>query len=271
MNGLLEKKHVLEDIIREQGRLAVAFSGGIDSAFLLRTAHDVLGDDMLAVTVKACMIPERELLEAREFCGSYGITQVIAEFDALSLKEFRENPPDRCYHCKKALFGCIRKTAEDRGFSVLAEGSNADDASDYRPGLKALEESGVLSPLKEAGLKKTDIRLLAREAGIKIWNKPSLACLATRFPYGDELNEQKLSKADRAETKLLEAGFSQVRVRFHGDIIRIEAAPEEIGKFSDEALREDIYAFMKELGARYVTLDLKGYRTGSMNEGLGLK
>ncbi|MBQ9828119.1 MAG: ATP-dependent sacrificial sulfur transferase LarE [Lachnospiraceae bacterium] len=268
MNDPAEKKRLLEENIKKQGKLAVAFSGGIDSAFLLKTAHDILGDDVIAVTVKACMIPERELRETREFCGSEGITQVIAEFDALIIKEFRENTPDRCYHCKKALFECISSAAAEKGFNTVCEGSNADDVSDYRPGLRALEESGVLSPLKEAGLKKDDIRLLAKEAGISIWNKPSLACLATRFPYGDIIDEEGLSRADRAEQKLLDMGFSRVRVRIHGDLARIETDPSEMKRLLEQPVRDEINRYFKELGFSYTAMDLKGYRTGSMNEGL---
>ena len=263
-----EKKEKLEQYLRSLGSLAVAFSAGVDSTFLLKTAHDALGDKTLAVTVRSVFCPERETKEAEEFCAREGIRHVTAEVDVLEIPGVAANPPDRCYLCKKALFTRIGEIAREHGIGHVAEGSNMDDLGDYRPGLAAVAELGVLSPLRTAELRKSEIRALSKEMGLPSWNKPSLACLASRFVYGQTITAEKLSMVDAAERRLAELGFRQLRVRIHGDLARIELPPEEIGRLFSEGLAPELEAYLRSLGFRYVTADLRGYRTGSMNETL---
>ena len=268
MDAIQEKYRKLKDYLASLNSVVVAFSGGVDSTFLLRVAHDVLGDKAIAVTASSCSFPERELNEARAFCEKNGITHVIFQSGELDIEGFRQNPRNRCYLCKHELFEKIKEIAEERGLAAVAEGSNVDDNGDYRPGLKAVEELGVKSPLRFAGLKKEEIRQLSRELGLPTWNKQSFACLASRFVYGETINEEKLSRVDKAEQLLLDLGFHQVRVRIHGAIARIEVLPEELTRIVQEETRHKIYKELKELGFSYITLDLAGYRTGSMNETL---
>lgn len=264
---LKEKYDHLVEYIRDQGPLAVAFSSGVDSTLLLRAAYDALGTDLLAVTALSRSFPERESLEAAQFCRDLGIRQVTVEVDQLSIKGFRENPADRCYICKKELFTAMMDAAREYGFTRMAEGSNMDDLSDYRPGLKAIAELGVLSPLRETGFTKAQIREASRELGLPTWKKQSFACLVTRFVYGEKITDEKLRRVDRAEQLLLDLDFHQLRVRIHGEegrLARIEVMPDEFEKLL--AAREEICARFKEYGFEYVTMDLEGYRTGSMNE-----
>ena len=265
MNGLKEKEKLLEEILRDVGSAAAAFSAGVDSSFLVYKAHEVLGEKTAAVTVNAPSFPGRELKEAEDFCIKYGIRHIVCEFDQLSVKGFAENPPDRCYHCKKAIFAVIAKAAEDNGYEFVCEGSNVDDMSDYRPGLRAISELGIRSPLREAGLTKSDIRALSKEYGLPTWDKPSFACLASRVPYGDRITSEKLSMIDRAEQKLSELGFRQYRVRVHGDIARIELPVEDIPLMLSENMRGEINSYFSGLGFTYTALDLGGYKTGNMN------
>ena len=266
MDQLHEKYKNLQSRLRELGSLAVAFSGGVDSTFLLQVAHDVLGDCALAVTAAPPFVPSREQKEAADFCRESGIRQIVIPPEALDIDSIRHNPPDRCYHCKRMIFGRIIKTAEQNGISHVAEGSNTDDTGDYRPGMRAIRELGVLSPLLEADLSKSDIRTLSKELSLPTWDKPSFACLASRFVYGETITDERLSMVDRSEQLLLDLGFRQFRVRIHGDLARIEILPVDFDRIMDAECRAKIYSELKSYGFSYVTLDLAGYRTGSMNE-----
>lgn len=262
------KQDRLKRRIRELGSVAVAFSGGVDSTFLLKTAHDLLGDHTLAVTIRSSFFPLRELDEAVQFVQKEGIEHIVIEVDELALPGFAQNPVNRCYLCKTELFTQIRRIAEARNIPHIAEGSNADDSRDYRPGLQAIAELGIVSPLREAELTKQEIRQLSGELGLPTQHKPSFACLASRFPYGEAITRERLTMIDRAEQYLLDAGFHQVRVRFHGNLARIEVDEEGLNRLSDKSLREKIHCRFKEIGFVYVSVDLLGYRTGSMNETL---
>lgn len=262
LQGKLQK---LEEYIRGLGSLAVGFSGGADSALLLYVAHELLGDRAVAVTAKDASMPERELTEAVSFCEDRNIRHIICDVDPLKIDEYRNNNPDRCYHCKHMVFSRIKSVAEEKGISYVAEGSNTDDMGDYRPGLRAVSELGIKSPLRYAGLCKQDIRDLSEAFALPTWNKPSYACLASRFVYGEEITREKLHMIDMAEQFLIDKGFSGVRVRMHGNLARIEVAPKDIPKITSDGLREEIYEQMRKIGFIYVTADMKGYRTGSMN------
>ncbi len=261
-----EKYENLKSYIKSLGRLAVAFSGGVDSTFLLKAASDALGDRVIAITAKSISFPEREHKESEDFCSNNGIMQIVVEVDQMKIEGFSQNPPNRCYLCKKQIFSAIIKTAAEYGIKNVAEGSNTDDDGDYRPGMIAISELGVKSPLKEAGLSKDEIRALSKKLGLPTWSKPSFACLATRFVYGQQITPEKIKMAGEAEEFLFELGFSQARCRIHGDLARIEVPEAEISKFIDDNLRIKIENKIENLGFSYVTLDLMGYRTGSMNE-----
>ncbi len=263
-----EKYQALRDGLAALGSVAVAFSGGVDSTFLLWVAHDVLGDRAVAVTASSCSFPERERQEAAAFCGLHGISQVVCPSEELNIEGFRQNPPNRCYLCKRELFGKIWAVAKERGLNAVIEGSNVDDEGDYRPGMQAVRELGVVSPLRQAGLTKTEIRLLSKELALPTWDKQSFACLSSRFVYGETITEEKLRMVDQAEQLLLDLGFRQVRVRIHGTIARIELLPEDFPRLLAEDTRRLVYDRFKSYGFTYVALDLLGYRTGSMNETL---
>ena len=261
-----QKHEKLKDYLRELGSLAVAFSSGVDSTFLLKTAHDVLGDKVIAVTARSCSFPKRELDEAAAFCREEGIVHVIFDSEELEIEGFSKNPVNRCYLCKRELFTKMVTVAKEYGIAHIAEGSNTDDDGDYRPGLTAVAELGIKSPLRYAELSKAEIRRLSQEMGLPTWNKQSFACLASRFPYGESLSAEKLSMIDKAEQVLLDMGFHQVRVRYHAGLARIEPDQDGFKLLEDRALRERIYSEFKQLGFTYISADLLGYRTGSMNE-----
>jgi len=267
--NLDDKYELLKEYLKNLKSAVIAFSSGVDSTFLLKTACGVLKNNVIAVTAKSCSFPKRELNEAEAFCRHEGIKHIIIESEELNIEGFRHNPPNRCYLCKKELFEKIRNEARRYGIENIIEGSNLDDDGDYRPGFQAVKELGIKSPLKELGFTKDEIRTLSKKLGLKTADKPSFACLASRFVYGEEITEEKLSMADKSEQLLLDLGFRQVRVRIHNNIARIEVMPSEFEKLIEN--REKIVKYFKETGFAYVTMDLTGYRTGSMNETLKVR
>ena len=265
MSELNEKKAALDAILRSCGSMAVAYSAGVDSTFLLKAARDALGDRVLAITVRSVFCPAREGDEAEAFCAREGIAHAVLTADVLSVPGVADNPPDRCYLCKKALFTMMSETARERGMGCLAEGSNMDDLADYRPGMRAVAELGVRSPLREAGLYKSEIRQLSRELGLPTWDKPAYACLASRIANRERITPEKLSMTERAEDYLGSLGFRQRRVRLHGTLARIEVEPEQLPRLTEPDTAGKIDAYFRSLGYSFVTADLGGYRMGSMN------
>lgn len=268
---LQEKFQLLKDNIKKRGSAAVAFSGGVDSTFLVRVAHEVLGDKLVAVTATSSTYPERELKEAIQYAKEMGVKHIIISSEELDIEGFASNPKNRCYYCKKELFTKINEVAKQNDVQYVFDGSNVDDNGDFRPGMQAARELEVISPLKEANLTKADIRELSKELGLPTWDKPSFACLSSRFPYGTKITLPKLKMVDEAEQFLLDLGIKQVRVRHHGEIARIEVSQEERVQFFDAEIMDKIGEKFKKIGFTYVTLDILGYRTGSMNEVLSLE
>ncbi|MCL2807279.1 MAG: ATP-dependent sacrificial sulfur transferase LarE [Coriobacteriia bacterium] len=267
MNSQLqEKESLLRSNLQAYGSVAIALSGGVDSTLLLDVAHEVLGQRAVAITATMASFPARELSVAMSFCSERGIPHSLMEFDELAVEGFASNPPERCYLCKRGLLTAMLALASKLGFEVLAEGSNLDDDFDYRPGAKAVRELGVASPLKEAGFTKADIRKLAKFRGLAAWDKPAFACLSTRLPSGTPLTKELLRRIDEAEQCILSTGARQVRVRIHENLARIEVDEESMLLLMERPARQQVVAALQALGFDNITLDLQGYRTGSMNE-----
>ncbi len=257
----------LKERITGSGKVLVAFSGGVDSTLLLKCAVDVLGKaNVIAATALSETYPAWQREDASKIATSLGVKHLTFETEELNIHGFRENAPDRCYHCKKELYQKLIELSREAGCDTVFDGSNLDDTGDYRPGLNALRELGIRSPLIEAALTKAQIREISKTLGLPTWNKPSFACLSSRFPYGDEITEEALTMVDRAETFLRELGFRQLRVRHYDTLARIEVGKDELERVLSSEVRDRVTEAFKAIGYRYVCIDLEGYRTGSMNE-----
>jgi uncharacterized protein len=263
-----QKYEILKQYIYSLGNIVVAFSGGVDSTFLLKTAHNALRNKVTAVTAKSCSFPRRELSDAIAFCKKENIRHIIFSSEELSINGFCYNPINRCYICKNELFSKIWDIANENNINCVTEASNIDDTSDYRPGLLAVSEHNVKSPLRFAKLTKKEIRKLSKKLKLSTWNKQSFACLSSRFPYGEHINEQRLSMIDIAEQFLLDVGLRQVRVRYHGNLARIETDEPGFKILVKRNQRRKVYEQFKKIGFIYVAIDIFGYRIGSMNEAL---
>jgi pyridinium-3,5-biscarboxylic acid mononucleotide sulfurtransferase len=268
-DGIEIKERELRELLHSFGSVMVAFSGGVDSAYLAYLAHAEMGERSLAVTGDSASYPtfQREL--ADQFRSQFGLRHEMIFTEEFDDENYTSNPPNRCYYCKSELYTKLKQMARERGMAVICDGTNADDVGDYRPGRQAAREMGVRSPLLECGMTKADIRELSRRAGLPTWDEPASACLSSRVPYGQIVTIEKLSMIDRAEMALKRLGFRQVRVRHHGDVARIEIAEQEMNRALDQEMAIQMSAALKPLGFKYVTLDLEGYRTGSLNEALG--
>jgi uncharacterized protein len=264
---LQARYHGLQSILRDMGSLAIGYSGGVDSTLLLKVAVDTIGDRVVAMIGRSETYPTREFEEAMELARSIGARTEVVKTEETDVVKFAENPPDRCYFCKTELFEKLKEIAAREGLTWIADGTITDDIGDFRPGMKARSEKNVRSPLLEAGLSKADVRELSRELGLSTWDKPAFACLSSRFPYGMGITRDNLTRVDRAETLLRDMGFRFFRVRFHDErTARIEVGTGEIARLVEEHTRARVISHLKDLGFTYITIDLQGYRTGSMNE-----
>jgi uncharacterized protein len=267
---LLESKNEkLKEIFKELKSVVVAFSGGVDSTFMLAKAVEVLGKDkVLAVTATSPTYPLSEFKESKELAKQIDVEQLVIDSNELEIEGYKDNPIDRCFFCKSELFTLMQKVAKEKGYDNVVEGATVDDLGDYRPGLRAVKELGVKSPILEAEMTKDDVRALSKEMKLPTWDKPAKACLASRFPYGEEITAEKLEQVEKAEDYLYSLGFKMVRVRHHGDVCRIELNTDDIYRFTTHQKRRNIIEKLRECGFKYITFDLEGYRTGSMNETL---
>ena len=256
----------LKSRLLELESVAIAYSGGVDSNFLLKVAKDTLGDKVIAVTLNAMMHSDREIEEAINYAKEFQVKHIVVNIDNFKVEQFIENNIDRCYHCKREVFNTVKEIAKKNNIKYVLDGTNLDDLGDFRPGLKALEELNIISPLKESKLTKEDIRILSKEMNLNTYNKPAFACLATRIPYGTKITKDLLKKIEKSEEYLVSIGFKQFRVRAHNDIARIEVGKDEIHKFFNEDLLNKTHKKLKEIGFKYVTLDMAGYEMGSMNK-----
>jgi uncharacterized protein len=261
-----EKLIQLQRKINDMKKVTIGFSGGVDSTFLLAVCAQILGRNTLAVTVNAPLFPVKEINEAKKLAASMNINHKFINLDITVIKAFTHNPPDRCYHCKKLIYSTIKEVANTHNISNVLDASNHDDKKDYRPGMKALQELNIQTPLIDVHLTKEEIRLLSKQMNLPTWSKPSFACLASRFPYKIPITESRLHQVEQAESILANLGLHQYRVRFHNEIARIEVEQTEFKKIFEN--KDKIVKSLKTLGFRYITLDLEGYRPGSLNEGL---
>lgn len=264
----IEKKKKLIEELEKLPSLMVAFSGGVDSTFLLAAAFETIGNNVTAVTASSIVHSQKDRERAKKFTSEAGIEHIVIESNEIERSEFYTNPPDRCYHCKKFICEKLRRIALEKGIDHVAHAINMDDLEDYRPGIKAAEEMGFMAPLAEVGLNKDEIRYLSKEMNLPTWNKPAMACLASRIPYGEIITEEKIEMIDRAENMLAEDGFSQYRVRHHGTVARIEVGIDEIKRFMDRGFRNKYIALFREIGFKHIALDLEGFISGSMNREL---
>ncbi len=263
---LVAKREALEARLRAAGRVMVAFSGGVDSSYLAHASHRALGEGSLAVTAVSASYPEHHRRMAEQVVADFGIPHRFVETREMESAAYRANAPDRCYHCKSELFDRLGGLARELGFDAVAYGVNTDDTGDFRPGHRAADERGVLSPFLDVGLSKAEIRALSRAVGLPTADLPSSACLSSRLPYGTEVTSERLGQVEQGEARLRELGFQQVRLRHHGELARVEVEPSELPKALEPEMAAKMVAALKPLGFRWVSLDLEGYRTGSLNE-----